>query len=169
MQGDRELCLKAGMDGYVTKPLRIEDLLTVMKSVITAKPMSEGGAKRKMQTREEYNDIFDRKQALVCVDGDRELLREVVAIFWIEYPQLLTEIDAAIIRGDAVVLERTAHRLKGSVSNFGARIAGDLAQKLETMGKTGDLADAGKACAELHDKLECLREALDEFVERSPI
>jgi PAS domain S-box-containing protein len=169
MKGDRELCLKAGMDGYVTKPLRIENLLTVMKSVISAKPVTYDVATRKQQTREENNNAFDQKQALVCVDGDLELLREVVAIFWEECPHLLAGIDDAIISGDAVALERTAHRLKGSVGNFGARKVYDLALKLETMGKTGDLANADKASAELREALERLREPLDEFVERSRI
>jgi CheY-like chemotaxis protein/HPt (histidine-containing phosphotransfer) domain-containing protein len=169
MKGDRELCLKAGMDGYVTKPLRIEDLLTVMKSVVTAKPLSDRSALCPKQTGEENNDVFDRKQALVCVDGDRELLGEVASIFWEECPQLLAGIDAAITRGDAAALERTAHRLKGSVGNFGASTVCELARRLEAMGKAGDLADAGKACAGLHEALEQFRGALDEFVERSGI
>jgi HPt (histidine-containing phosphotransfer) domain-containing protein len=122
---------------------------------------------RNRQTGEVHNDIFDRMQALVCVDGDRELLREVVTIFWDESPHLLAGIEAAIISGDADALERTAHRLKGSVGNFGARTAGDLARKLEAMGKTGNLAGAGEASARLREALERLEEALDEFVERS--
>ena len=92
-------------------------------------------------------ELFDPKAALVCVDGERELLREVVAIFREECPKLLAEVYDAVVGEDAPGLARSAHMLKGTVCNFGGRTATDMLFKLETMGGTGDFSGAAEALA----------------------
>jgi HPt (histidine-containing phosphotransfer) domain-containing protein len=164
MKGDREICLAAGMDGYITKPLKIEEFFSAMEKIAAGQqePNRIYGNVQQYENRKE--DIFDREQALVCVDGDRELLREVVAIFWGECPNLLTEIQDAIVGRDSAGLARSSHKLKGSVSNFGARTSCTMAQNLEIMGKTGDFTGAGEVFAALKHEMERLRHALDEFI-----
>ncbi len=164
MKRDREICLAAEMDGYITKPLKFEDLFSAMERVITEKPAPDRGTENRRQSKTVRGDVFDRKQALVCVDGDRELLREVVVIFWDECPNLLAEIQCAIISGDSAGLARSSHRLKGSVSNFGARTVCEMLLKLEMMGKTEALAGAGEAFTNLKEEMERFKQALDEFI-----
>ncbi len=84
MKGDREVCLEAGMDGYVSKPLKADELLSVMRELI-ADRMETGPIAA--QPDVEKGDVFNREQALASVDGDMDLFREIVGLFSEEYPK----------------------------------------------------------------------------------
>jgi two-component system sensor histidine kinase/response regulator len=108
--------------------------------------------------------VLDRAAALSRVGGDLELLKEIAELFLNEYPRELAEIRQALATGDALMLERSAHGLKGSVANFGARSAVDSAFQLEQLGKAGKLdqapgalAELERALAHLHIELSSLR------------
>ena len=103
---------------------------------------------------------FNRHMALDRVGGDEELLREVLAIFLTEYPELVGKLEQAVERGDAVLLERSAHTLKGSLSTIGAEIAAHNAFLLEVMGRAGQLEGAGEQLRQLGESLSTLREEL---------
>jgi HPt (histidine-containing phosphotransfer) domain-containing protein len=104
---------------------------------------------------------LDRQVALSRVGGDTELLREIAVLFLSELPTTLEEIRAAIQAGDAESLERSAHGLKGAVANFGARAAVDAAFRLETIGRSRNLADASAAFVALEETLGKLRPELE--------
>jgi two-component system, sensor histidine kinase and response regulator len=95
-----------------------------------------------------------------------ELLREIVGLFVEETPQLLSDIMESITRGDPVALERAAHALKGSVGNFGTKIAYEPALKLEAMGRGRELADAHELYLKLEKEVAFLRDALVELTSR---
>jgi two-component system, sensor histidine kinase and response regulator len=99
---------------------------------------------------------LDHQFALSRVGGDEELLKEIATIFLEDYPNSIQEIRAAIAASDAKRLETSAHTLKGSVSNFGARSAVASALLLEQMGRAGQM----QQCAEA---LEALEQALVEL------
>ena len=104
--------------------------------------------------------VLDRAAALARVGGDLDLLKEIAALFLGEYPRELAEIHKAMATGDAPMLERTAHGLKGAVANFGARAAVDPAFQLEQLGKAGKLDQAPPALAALEQALACLHAEL---------
>jgi signal transduction histidine kinase/CheY-like chemotaxis protein/HPt (histidine-containing phosphotransfer) domain-containing protein len=160
MKGDREACLNAGMDGYVSKPLKSEDLLTAIAEAIAGRPETVTDA---AQTNFSKGEVFDREQALASVDGDMELFREVVGLFLGDYPKAMAEIDKAIRESDATRLNRVAHSLKESVVNFAARRAVETALKLEMMGKEKELTKARGVFSSLAKEMECLRTALEDF------
>jgi PAS domain S-box-containing protein len=157
MEGDREKCLAAGMDQYVTKPIDQKRLFEVVEAFCAARPHSESSNMN--QSNQELS--FDPAVALKRVDGDRELLKEVANLFFEDTPRLLTEVRNAIQRGDGKALERSAHALKGSVSNFGARTASEAAFSLEQMGRNGDFARANEVFAQLEGQLTLLLPALE--------
>jgi HPt (histidine-containing phosphotransfer) domain-containing protein len=106
---------------------------------------------------------MDHEVALARVGGDAELLREIADLFLDDYPNVLVELRAAAERGDAKAVERTAHSLKGSVANFGARSAVDAAFRIESMGRDRELSEVAQvlqtlevALAELRPELEAL-------------
>jgi HPt (histidine-containing phosphotransfer) domain-containing protein len=105
-------------------------------------------------------DLFDFKETMARMDGDWELFREVVGLFATDSRVMMEQIGAAVAAGDSRRLQRAAHTLKGAISNFGARVPQDLALKLETLGKNGELAGAEAGCADLARELELLRDAL---------
>lgn len=102
----------------------------------------------------------DLDHALSWVDQDRGLLAELVSIFLQDYPQRLAELREAIARGDAARTQRVAHGLKGAVAGFGAKHAKELALRVELLGKSGNLAEAGPALADLERELSLVAEHL---------
>jgi HPt (histidine-containing phosphotransfer) domain-containing protein len=144
MSGDKERCLEAGMDGYLAKPVRADELYAAVEG-------PAGGAEE---------PVWDHDVALRRAGGKPRLLRDLAQILTEEGPRLLGEIRAALADENCPELERAAHTLKSSVGLFGARAAADAAWRLETMGRDQDLAGAEDACAALEGELERLMRAL---------
>ena len=109
---------------------------------------------------QQHANVLDREDALARVGGDTELLAEIAGLFLAEYPGLLAELRIAISEGDAKKLERTAHALKGSVANFGAKPAVDSASALERAGRAGDIALARGLIGGLEQVLAALHTEL---------
>lgn len=105
--------------------------------------------------------IFDKAVALSRVGGDVELLKEIAVLFLDDYPKSLIELRDAVQSRDAKRVERSAHGLKGSVSNFGARSAVDAALQLETMGRAQELVQVEQVLRTLELALAALRPELE--------
>lgn len=108
--------------------------------------------------------LLDPELALERVDGDRELLREVVKLFLDEAPQLVLNLRTAIERDECKALERVAHSLKGSAGNFGAAKVVSAALRLEELGRSGTTEGAGQLLQFLEAALEELRPALLDLI-----
>ena len=163
MKGDRERCLEAGMDAYVSKPLQTSQFLEVVESMVP----SQGEADPEAPCVE--SPPYDFDTALARLEGDLELLAEVARSFIGEAPDLLSEIRHSISRRDPAALERTAHALKGAVCNFSAGPAFDGALGLEIMGKQGDLVHAEAAFAGLERNVAMLGDALEALTGSAPL
>lgn len=107
---------------------------------------------------------FDENELLERVDGDVGFLAETVEMLAEDGRSLMGEVTSAAASGDAVALRRSAHALKGMVSNFCAPRAHEGALDLERMGKSGDLAGASEAAERLRVLLEALTDELGAFV-----
>ncbi len=156
MKGDRERCLAAGMDGYLAKPIQGEDLLDAIENFGQSPKVAEVATTAKPREQEP----IDTASALARVEGDVELLKEMVALFLKELPELLTTLREAVTAGNARAVERAAHKLKGSVGNFAAPPAFEAALKLEVMGRTGSLSEAEPAYGALEKEIKRLKSAL---------
>ncbi len=157
LQGDRERCLAAGMDGYVTKPLRPQELFEALEGLTVA---SVAGLAAARSTSEPA--AFDRDAALDRTDGDVDLMKELVGLFLDECPQRMAEIREALTRRDATKLRQAAHTLKGSVGNFAAREALEGARRLETIAQEQDWEHAEEAWAALEAAIDRLKPAMAE-------
>jgi len=104
---------------------------------------------------------IDREVALARVGGDTPLLKEIAQLFLEDYPKVLAELRIALGKGDAKAVERTAHGLKGSVANFGARTAVDAASRIEGMGHDRQLTDAPAVLHALEAALAALKPELE--------
>jgi CheY-like chemotaxis protein len=160
MKGDRERCLAARMNGYVSKPIRVADVEEAVTQAMAAKKLSDAGS-----TAEDR--IVDEAAILAGMDGNRKLLRDLTRIFLADCPKQLAEIKVAIQMRDAERLRRAAHGLKGSVGNFAAKRAFETAGQLETMGKNGNLNAAQGACAALESELSRLTRELKKLTMNS--
>jgi len=170
MKGDRERCLEAGMDAYVSKPLEVQQLFEVIESVLPSSSQKESGAPGDAPPaaggigpqgqRTLAEPVFDRAATLARVDDNRELLQEIIGLFFDEIPGLLSAIQESITHCDAKTLERAAHTLKGAVGNFSAKAAQQAALRLEMMGRSGDLTTVKEAYVELEKEVARLGDAL---------
>jgi HPt (histidine-containing phosphotransfer) domain-containing protein len=106
------------------------------------------------------DDLIDREEMLARVDGDLELLCELVGIFLDDCPRLMAQIESAVTQGDGDALERSAHALKGSVSNFTTKSPYEAAFRLETMGRARDLGQANEVLVHLKHEMERLKPVL---------
>ena len=155
MKGDRERCLDAGMDGYVSKPIRPEELFRVIEELAEA-PAGEDAPKGE----EEREDTLDRETLLERVGGDKKLLKDIIAMFLEDCPKRLAKVREAIARRGGEALERAAHALKGGVGNFSVGPAFEAAQRLEQMGEQENLAGVEEVYAALEREMERLTQAL---------
>jgi CheY-like chemotaxis protein len=156
MEGDRARCLAAGMDGYIAKPFQVEDLLEAIENV----SRSPGIAKAATRAKPREQEPIDTASALARVGGDVELLKEIVALFLKELPTLLTNLREAVTAGDANLIERAAHKLKGSLGIFSARPAFEAASRMEAISKDGRLSQAELVYAELEKEITRLKSAM---------
>ncbi|MBN1832461.1 MAG: Hpt domain-containing protein [Deltaproteobacteria bacterium] len=109
---------------------------------------------------DDLSRIFDLDDALEKVGGDREILEEILVVFSESYPDQLSELKKAIDKGDAPIVERAAHTIKGSVGIFSSKKALETAFRLETMGHDENLEDAAAIYSKLEQEVEELEAAL---------
>jgi PAS domain S-box-containing protein len=163
MKGDRERCLAAGMDDYVSKPVQRGELLRVLAwaaDVSAARAVSLAQTPAPVGLPPAPAADFDRQAALGRLGGDEELFAEVAEIFRTDSPNMLDEIRAALAAGDAVAVRRSAHGLKGAAGYVGGTGVAALAMQLEKLGEAGTLADAPPAFAALELEVSRLSAAL---------
>ncbi|HEX4612823.1 MAG TPA: PAS domain S-box protein [Urbifossiella sp.] len=154
MKGDRELCLAAGMDDYVSKPVQRGELARVLA-------WAAGAPAAAAQTpAPALPPPVDRAAAVRNLGGDEELYAEVAGLFVVESPRLLAAVRAGIAAGDAKTVQRSAHTLKGSAGCVGGTQVAAAALPLETMAAGGHLAAAPAAAETLALELDRLLAAL---------
>jgi len=186
MKGDRERCQRAGFDGYVTKPIRVEDLFGVIGEVVRSVPRSADSiapvttaevaatttptpAATRAHRRSTPVTIgrvgapFDGARLLARVGGDQALARELAAVFVEECPTWLADVDGALREKDLARLARAAHTIKGAVDHFGVERLHDCALRLERIGRSGELSRAEEIRGELADEIEALKAPLSAF------
>ncbi|MBI5251906.1 MAG: response regulator [Desulfomonile tiedjei] len=156
MKGDRERCLEAGMDGYISKPINFQELHETIESLFPAADKDEDP--RSSTERDEVS--VQRDFLLERCAGDAGLLKELVDTFVEDSIRLVDRIRWAVTKREPDDLERAAHELKGSVLNFGVTSVADAAQVLETIGRNRDLTRAQNVLVELEKKIDTLRTSL---------
>jgi two-component system, sensor histidine kinase and response regulator len=161
MQGDRERCLEAGMDDYLSKPVRAAELLQLIQKLAAQSAAAPVFLARAAVAGE--RPVFDRQAALDRINGEEQLLQEVIQLFLGDAPNRLNEVRAALEEGDPKRLQIAAHSLKGAAGYVGAERTAAQALKLEELGQREDLSPALDEFRQLEHEIEQLRQAVAAF------
>ena len=155
MQGDRERCLEAGMDGYLAKPLDPKVFLETVERLASPADKSEAepGVPNSGRTVEE-------SALLARFSGDRKLVFTLVTAFRKDCPDMIARIRSAIRVRDTAALSDAAHALKGSIGNFGSSDAFESAREVEKLAREGKLDDARELCSTLEKQIAAFLPAL---------
>jgi CheY-like chemotaxis protein len=145
MKGDRERCIAAGMDGYMSKPIRPQELDEVLDRYAAI----ERGGGAATEAEEGESSCVVTGELLERIGGDRGFLTELLELFRADYPGQLQKARDAAARNDATAVQRVAHSLKGALRNLAAPEASRLAEEVEAMGERGEVGGAGRRLDDL--------------------
>jgi PAS domain S-box-containing protein len=159
MKDDRKRCFDAGMDAYIAKPIEKEILYETIDKLtghLSEANFGDSGARS-------HDPVFDVGAVLDSLEGDSELLRDIVVIFLAQFPKHMERIREAIANRDPDLLQRASHALKGAAANLLAQGVVQAASKLEEIGRAGTIGGSKKALISLDSELAKLNLALGEF------
>jgi len=166
IKGYKEKCLEAGMDDYITKPLKREELLAMVDKWIMSNSRSidesgRGQVKTKIAKEEatvEKGAPMDFEKALAEFLGRREVLMELLEVFQQNAKVQIKTMHQAISEGNAEVVMREAHSIKGGAANLTADNLAGIALELENIGKSGVLKGGIEALQRLEKELQRLED-----------
>ncbi len=159
LEGDRERCLAAGMDDYVSKPVHRADLLAAIRRVLPC--ATEGGAPQTSPAPPpDPSAVFDRADMRERLLGDDNLIALVAGQFIDSTPEIIVRMHKALRDGDTASTMAEAHSLKGSSANIGAVEFRDIARDIELAAKGGNLAEAAAHAKNIDAAFARLKAAL---------
>lgn len=139
MKGDREQCLKAGMDDYIAKPVTPDALSAVLEKWIGRIIHRPSSAGTESQAR---HDVLNIARLTEDFDGDMEAVREMIRLFLGSSDECMTNLAGSVSRNEPDKVRALAHTIKGSALSLGAEVLADAAARLENQARRGDLANA---------------------------
>ena len=161
IKGDRQKCLDAGMDGYVSKPIRVDLLKSEIERVTAAKAPRHGKEEGMNREAETTVTAINRNELLARVENDLDLLKEMVAMFRDDFPRYVDELRRAVELTNSTEVAKLAHTLKGMLGNMAAMRAEASASRLEQLARAKREDEFGKAFHEFEKSAQGLMPELE--------
>jgi PAS domain S-box-containing protein len=163
MRGDRERCLEAGMNAYVSKPISpqalVETLNIWLSRVASHVDTDAAGDAVKMEPAADV-PVFNQTDLMMRLFDDVQLIERIVDRFLHSMPDQIVSLQQALNAGDALTVQRNAHSIKGAASNVGGEQLQSVAGDMEDAARTGNLDSAARLLPILQQKLESLQAAI---------
>jgi CheY-like chemotaxis protein/HPt (histidine-containing phosphotransfer) domain-containing protein len=165
-EGDRERCLEAGMDAYVSKPISASRLFQAIDELVPPVPEEESSGSAGGTGGEKKSVSLNSDELIRSFANDRSLFQELVEIFISDYPRMLDTLRESLKGADAKTLSRTAHSLKGMLRNFQAEAAAEKAFEIEQIGRQEKLDGVDRMVDSLADQLDGVARKLKQLVKQ---
>jgi HPt (histidine-containing phosphotransfer) domain-containing protein len=168
MAGDRERCLAAGMDDYVSKPLRKEDLLRAVEGAKMAADKDESNSPIVTFPPSVSDELVDIDQLRDVTNNEPDRMRRLIDIYLTQAAPMLDELNAAIQTNSSGEVSRLAHQLVGSSVSCGVQAFTRPLRELERLGNEGDLFGANALFEDVRDQFPRVQGAFDQFLQTVP-
>jgi two-component system sensor histidine kinase/response regulator len=165
LKGDRDRCIEAGMDEYLSKPIRSKQLMELLETLMPDENQEKPSFVRRESASLSVDSLIDWRTALEGVDGDRDLLKSVIEVFLDESQQLLQELVEAIQTRNAAAVRSRGHSLKGAMLGVGAFSTADLAQIIELQVTEESMEALHTPLQNLEQEYQQITEELRKFLE----
>jgi CheY-like chemotaxis protein len=166
IKGDRERCLEAGMDSYISKPMTSQGIAAAIAEVVPVK--YQGNVPTRTPLTEVSSLTWNRSAVLERIDGDESLLRELLTIFLDESPRQLTTLQQAIETDNPEEMERTAHSIKGELGYLGLAHAAEISRTLEHLGHQRNLQSTPELLASLKAEVSAVSKVMRSMLDKHP-
>ncbi len=170
LKGDKDKCIGAGMNDYVSKPVDPGELANAISRQTSGSPISFGSdtvTRLKKEKGTVNLDIFNVDTLLERVFDDKDLLNELIDLFFKDAPKLMSSIKTSYKAGDLKQVQNTAHTIKGMAGNFSAESLQKTAFQLEQTCKAGDFAKAGLIIDTVEMEFELLKKEIGKLKRKS--
>ena len=177
MQGDRERCLKAGMNDYVTKPVNPQALAEALEKWLPKEKeaqhplVKESDETASVQPSGQTPSgeiapdvpVFDKAGMMPRLMDDEDLARKLIEVFLDDIPKQIESLRAYLAAGDVKGAERQAHTIKGASANLGGEVLRAVAFEMEKAAKVGNLAYVTEHLPELEKQFDRLKKEMNKF------
>ncbi len=156
MKGDKQRCLDAGMDAYIAKPIKPDELIAQLEATVLGDSTAHGSAGGTINS-----EILDLDSLMLRLDDDHELLNEISGLFQSDYKRIFHEMENALAEANYESISRAAHTLKGMAGNLSAQRAMETAKKLESVALKQNKEETRECLDKIKEVFAQLSKALD--------
>ena len=164
VQGNRELCLEAGMDDYISKPVNFKILAEKLNQWLPLEEEIQAShdteTTKPSEATETQATVYDQFSFLERLMGDAEMAKMVIETFLDDIPNQIESLKASIETEDIETIECITHTIKGAALNIGAEVLGELAAEIEAACKDGNISLVHECWPELQEQFDQLKKAI---------